>query len=335
MTELGGLTLAELVELRDRVARELTRRFEHRLCLVFTDVVGSTAYIARHGDVAGRELLHRHHRILTKVIDEVGGRVVDTAGDGAFCTTGSAHDGAVALVRFQTAVLEDNAEIETDHRLRVRSALHWAPVLVDGDHVTGEAVHATARLCEAAGAGEIRVSEAAFRALPISLRGLCRPVADVDARGLDAPIATYRLDWRNPKRMPTAVEVLETGARHEIPLSDPVTVGRLATFDDRPANDIVVDLPDPGLAKRISRWHVELELTPDGYLLRRVGRGMIEVDGEPLAQGASALIRPGSEARLAKVATLRFSAPELDVGTTTIATLLGETLDQSEDGGTR
>jgi len=323
VTDLSRLSLAELVELRDRVARELTERFERRLALVFTDVVGSTAYLERFGDVAGRELLHRHHRLVARAMDEVGGRVVDTAGDGAFCVVPEAGDGAVALVRFHNAVLEDNAGVDAAHRLRVRSALHWAPVLADGEHVTGKAVHAAARLCSAAGAGEVRISEPAFLALPATLKPLCRSADSVEGRGLDAPIANLVLDWRDPRRMPSAVEVVETGVEVPIPFTDTVTIGRLAEFSGRPANDIVVDLPDPTLARRVSRWHLELEITPDGYLLRPVGRGRTEIAGETVPQDDARLVRPGDEVRLAGVATLRFCAAKLDAGTTTIATLMG------------
>ncbi len=331
MTDFAELSLTELVELRDRVARELTLRFEQRLALLFTDVVGSTTYLARHGDVAGRELLHRHHRLLGRVIDEVGGRIVDIAGDGAFCTLPDARAGAAAMVRFHNAALEDNAGVEPAHRLRVRSALHWVPVLVDGDHVTGEAVHTAARLCDAAKASEIRLSEAAFRALPTTLKALCRPLADVEARGLDGPVPTFVLDWRDPCRIPTAVEIVETGIEAQLPFTDTVSVGRLAVLDGRPVNDIVIELPNSDLARRISRWHVELDLTPGGYVLRPVGRGLTEVGGEVVETGTARLIRPGDEVRLAKVVTLRFFAPTFDVGTTTVATLTTPSL--TELGG--
>ena len=333
MKNLDGLSLAELVELRDRVARELTRRFEQRLALLFTDVVGSTAYISRYGDVAGRDLLQRHHRLLRRVIDEVGGRIVDTAGDGAFCALKTARDGAVALVRFHNGVLEDNASVASVHRLRVRSALHWGPVLVDGDHVTGRAVHTTARLCDASTAGEARITEAAFSALPTTLKPLCRPAGSVSARGLDSPIETLVLDWRDPRRMPTAVEVMETGLTTPIPFADIVSIGRLSEVAGRPANDIVIELPKEELARRVSRYHLELELTPDGYLLRRVGRGLTEVDGVAIDTSTKVPLRPGAEVRLAKVATLRFCSPKLDAGTTTIETLIGSEPDGLDTSG--
>jgi class 3 adenylate cyclase len=322
VTDFGVLSLAELVELRDRVARELTDRFEQRLALLFTDVVGSTAYLARYGDVAGRELLARHHRLLGRVVDELGGRIVDTAGDGAFCTFSGARDGAVALVRLFNNLLEDNAGVGPVHRLKLRSALHWGPVLVDGDHVTGHAVHTAARLCDAAEAGECRLSDAAFAALPANLKPLCRRAGEIDARGLETPIETSILDWRDPKKMPTAIEIVETGFQTVIPLADTVAIGRMAEVAGRPANDIVIELPNSDHARRISRWHLELEITPDGYLLRSVGRAVTEINGETLTSEITRLVRPGDEIRLGKVATLRLFAPTLDTGTTTIATLL-------------
>ena len=117
-----------------------------------------------------------------------------------------------------------------------------------------------------------------------------------------------------------------------MPFADTVSIGRLADIDGRPVNDIVVELPNPDLARRVSRWHLELDLTPEGYLLRPVGRGSTEVDGRAVEPGAARLIRPGDEVRLAKVATLRFGAPKLDAGTTTIATLMGPSHTEPDGG---
>ena len=160
------LSLQQLVELRDQIARTLKRRFERSLALFFTDVVGSTAYVAKHGDVAGRELLQRHHSLVDRVLAEVEGRLVDTAGDGAFCVAESVTQGARALVRLQQLLLDDNREVDPQHRLQVRSGLHWSPVLVDRQFVTGESVHLAARIASTAEAGEIRLSQDAFQELP-------------------------------------------------------------------------------------------------------------------------------------------------------------------------
>ena len=83
-TDLDALTFTEMIQLQTQLGEAVKRRFEKQLCLVFTDVVGSTAYFARFGDAAGRGLQQRHFDLLRHALPAGGGRIVDTAGDGAF-----------------------------------------------------------------------------------------------------------------------------------------------------------------------------------------------------------------------------------------------------------
>ena len=46
----NGLSMTEIIRLRDLLSKALTRRFERPLALAFSDVVGSTPYFARFGD---------------------------------------------------------------------------------------------------------------------------------------------------------------------------------------------------------------------------------------------------------------------------------------------
>lgn len=54
------LTMTEILRLQDALSKALVRRFEKRLALVFSDIVGSTPYFARFGDAEGQKLQQRH-----------------------------------------------------------------------------------------------------------------------------------------------------------------------------------------------------------------------------------------------------------------------------------
>ena len=56
MLDPSVLSLPEILRLQDQLQQELTRRFQRPMALLFTDIVGSTAYFGRFGDVAGRQL---------------------------------------------------------------------------------------------------------------------------------------------------------------------------------------------------------------------------------------------------------------------------------------
>src|SRR5205814_1103405 len=122
------------------------RRFSHRRALAFSDVVGSTSYFTRFGDVAGRALQQRHLDAIDKALPLGDGRVVDTAGDGAFLCFPDTSGAARALVAIEKTIARQNIGQPVDHRLMTRIGLHWGPVLTDGTIVTGDAVNFCSRI---------------------------------------------------------------------------------------------------------------------------------------------------------------------------------------------
>lgn len=305
------MSLGDFIRHQDRVARELKRRFERDVALMFTDVVGSTAYFERHGDAAGRALVQRHLDLLEVALAKHGGRINDTAGDGSFCRFDSATDGAMALVELMVAIREDNNKVGEDQQLRVRCGLHWSKALVDEETVTGEAVNFSARIASSAEPGEIRISEAAYRHLPPELRLRCRAVPPVRFKGYDEPALLMLLQWRDPTETPTLLRIEETGETLRLPEKPVITAGRLASHEGRAANDLVLAHPDPNITQYISRWHFQLERSEDGSLaLRQLSRGVTEVDGETVEKGESVALKAGSVIRLSRVLTLTLVAEE-------------------------
>src|SRR5262249_30204218 len=179
--DLESMGLTEIIRLRDQAAEVLVRRFEKNLALAFTDVVGSTSYFAEHGDQMGRALMQRHLDALAQAVQANQGRIVDTAGDGAFICFPTVDDAVAGLVPLQRMVLDQNLSRPLAHHLNVRSAIHYGPVLTDGVVVTGDAVNLCARITSTAQAGEIRLSKPAFVSLsgPGRMRCTTLPPAEL------------------------------------------------------------------------------------------------------------------------------------------------------------
>jgi class 3 adenylate cyclase len=305
--DLDSLTLPELIKLQEEVGKVLANKFQQDQALVFTDVVDSTDAFVKHGNAHGRALLQRHLTTLRDAIAPTHGRIVDTAGDGAFTVFDTVHSAAVSLITLQKKLHEDNANRPTHQRIQVRSAVHWGSVLTDGSTVTGDAVHKAARVCGTTLGNEIRLTKDAFWQLPTLLRLECSHRPEVTLKGLPEPVQVMILPWRDPGDFPTSVVLIETGEAFALPQKAVITIGRLDTFEGRPANDIVLQLPDPELCRHISRWHVELLRENDGLVLRSVSRGRTVVDDQVVGKDESAAVRVGTKVVLSKVATLEFT----------------------------
>jgi class 3 adenylate cyclase len=324
--DFESLTLTEIIQLNDELSQVLKRRFEKNLALSFTDVVGSTAYFGRFGDEAGRALQQRHFDLLGQVLSKAEGRVVDTAGDGAFCCYPHVEPAVGALVELQEKISEDNVSRAREHQLSLRIGVHWGPVLTDGTLVTGDAVNLCSRLTGTGAPGEIRLSKVAFLELSNTRRVKCRALPAVEVKGIGRPVELVLYEWRDRSLFPAAVRVEETGDEITLPTHDTISFGRLKERDGIPANDIVLILPDKQLTQQISRWHFELRRGHEGFVLRAVSDQKTEVDGTVAAKGADVPIRPGSVVRLSGVMTLTFLADPLFRPSLGDDTLLRDTL---------
>jgi class 3 adenylate cyclase len=304
MFDLDALSMTEIIRLQNQLQQALARRFERQAMLVFSDIVGSTAYFARFGDAAGRQLQQLHLDLLTGFVEASGGRIVDTAGDGVFMAFASAESAVHALIDCQQAMATENAARGRQHQFQVRIGMHWGPVLTDGVAVSGDAVNLCARVASSADIGEIRLTRSVFHELERDHRISCRPLGLVPLRDFDSGVDLLALDWRDETLFPCSLRVEETGERIVLPGQDIVSFGRLHESDGVPANDVVLQHPEPALTRRISRWHFELRRFDQGLHLHALSDSDTLVDGLRVEKGVPVLVRAGSRIRVADALTL-------------------------------
>jgi len=152
--------------------------------VLFSDVVGSTAMLARLGDHAWTDVLHEHDVRIRAAIDRYCGREIETTGDGFFAL----FDGAAKAVR--AAALMDPAVAELG--IRVRVGLHTSEVQIVGGHPRGVGVVAAARVAALAGPGEVLVSGTTRDLLEGSGLTL-EPRGEHELKGLTGPRAIFAL----------------------------------------------------------------------------------------------------------------------------------------------
>jgi class 3 adenylate cyclase len=118
--------------------------------VMFEDVVGSTTLVARIGDNAWGELRVRRDRLVLDCVEEHGGRVVSTAGDGSMCTL----PGPAIAIRCAERLHELLHPLD----LQLRVGIHTGECERIGNELSGLAIHIAARIGAAATAGETLVS---------------------------------------------------------------------------------------------------------------------------------------------------------------------------------
>lgn len=118
--------------------------------VLFTDIVDSTARIAKVGDGSWRELLAKHDAMVRRELGAFRGHEVNTTGDGFLAT----FDGPARGVRCALSIVR----AARDLGLEIRAGVHTGEVELDGNAVTGIGVHIAARVAALAQGGEVLVS---------------------------------------------------------------------------------------------------------------------------------------------------------------------------------
>jgi predicted ATPase/class 3 adenylate cyclase len=124
---------------------------------LFTDLEGSTRLWDEHPD-AMKGALARHDEILKERVEEHGGHVVKTTGDGLHAVFASAYDALSAASDSQRALV--TADWDGIEALRVRMGIHTGEAEVRGGDYYGGAVNRAARVSAAAHGGQVLVSNA-------------------------------------------------------------------------------------------------------------------------------------------------------------------------------
>ena len=154
--------------------------------IMFTDLVGFSAWVLEVGDEAALDLLRAVSGVVEPAIRDHDGRLVKRLGDGHMAVFGTAQEAVTAALAMQ----EQLADVEVcGHRPQLRVGVHIGhPRRVGGDYL-GRDVNIAARITDAAKGGELLVSDAV--------------VEHADCSGLDVK----RRRWFRAKGAPRELQV--------------------------------------------------------------------------------------------------------------------------------
>ena len=158
--ELGLGALQVWQSLSERSGRG---RGEEELALLFTDLVGFSAWALSVGDDPAVELLRQVGVVVEGAVLDHEGTIVKRLGDGVM----AAFPGAEPAVRAALRAQRELEEVAVDgHRPRMRAGVHAGrPRRIGGDYL-GVDVNIAARVGAAARAGEVLVTAETCERLP-------------------------------------------------------------------------------------------------------------------------------------------------------------------------
>lgn len=163
--------------------------------VVFSDLVDSTALLARLGDDQMDHVRRAHLQDVADAVVGSGGRVVKTLGDGAMACFESALGALRAAASIQAAAERLDAD-QGGIGIAARVGVAVGEPISDGDDLHGMAVVIASRLCSAAASGEVLVQDL-VGALVESRDGVeLGEARSYTLKGVPAPVRAGGLRWR-------------------------------------------------------------------------------------------------------------------------------------------
>jgi adenylate cyclase len=157
---------------------------ERRLAaIMFTDIVGYTALMARHEEAA-RRARDRHEAVVRPLVERYQGEWIERTGDETLSAFSSTLDAV-------NCALAAQAELEGDAELQLRVGIHQGDVTFDAGGVSGDGVNVAARVRPLAKPGGICITGEVHH----SVRGRpgleFEPLGEQEFKNVDHPVAAF------------------------------------------------------------------------------------------------------------------------------------------------
>ncbi|MDX1469275.1 MAG: nuclear transport factor 2 family protein [Acidimicrobiia bacterium] len=156
---------------------------------LFTDIVDSTSLSRSMGDHEWSALISEHFSTAKNVVENMGGSVVKTLGDGGMFAFPSGTSALLSAREIQRAM----AGLKSD-ALVLRIGVHTGDVLQDRNDYIGLTVSKAARVAAAAQGGQILVSATTADLVNSSGIVFGEPVT-VELKGLEGTHTLFPLEW--------------------------------------------------------------------------------------------------------------------------------------------
>jgi len=167
--------------------------FKRKLTAIFSaDAVGYSRLMAED-EAATVKTIATYREILTSLIKQHRGRVVDSPGDNMLAEFSSVVDAVQCAVAVQNELQTRNAQLPENRRMEFRIGINLGDVIDEEDRIYGDGVNVAARLEALADPSGICVSKTAFDQIETKLPLGYEFLGEKSVKNIPKPVGAYRV----------------------------------------------------------------------------------------------------------------------------------------------
>ncbi len=166
---------------------------QRRLAAIFSaDAVGYTKLMAAD-ELATLETLNCYRSLISGLVRQHGGRVVDMVGDNLLAEFPSAVDAVQCALETQRQLAVQNETLEPARRMRFRIGINVGDLIVDGERIVGDGVNVAARIEATAEPGGIAISQTVLDQVDGKLPIAATDTGEHALKNVSRPVRIFRL----------------------------------------------------------------------------------------------------------------------------------------------
>jgi adenylate cyclase len=167
--------------------------FKRKLTAILSaDVVGYSRLMGED-EAATVKTLDIYKGVISSLIKQHRGRVVDSPGDNLLAEFGSVVDAVQCAVSIQKELQTRNADLPENRRMAFRIGINLGDVIEENDRIYGDGVNIAARLEALADPGGICISKTAFDYIENKLPFGYRFIGEQTVKNIAKPIGAYKV----------------------------------------------------------------------------------------------------------------------------------------------
>ena len=131
---------------------------ERKLVAIFSADVQGYCVLMGEDEEATIRMLETHREIMTTLIQQYRGRVVDAPGDNLLAEFASAVDAVQGALAIQRKLSVSNAALPDHRKMAHRIGINVGDIVIEGERIYGDGVNIAARLESLAEGGDLCIS---------------------------------------------------------------------------------------------------------------------------------------------------------------------------------
>jgi adenylate cyclase len=170
-----------------------TEGFRRKLAAILSADVAGYSRLMGEDEAATVRTLETYKRIVSDLIQQHRGRVVDATGDNLLAEFASVVDAVQGAVAVQKEIQAQNLELPETRRMQFRIGINLGDVIEEEDRIYGDGVNIAARLESLAEPGGICVSKTAFDHIETKLPLGYEYLGEQPVKNIAKPVGAYKV----------------------------------------------------------------------------------------------------------------------------------------------